>query len=87
MVLLFVVVHKMCDGLEEFASYYPKDLEIEFKVSKFQTNFLDLSFGIYTEGKCYYRVYPKPFNTYSYKNFSSNHLPDIFKGIITTECH
>ena len=25
--------------LEEFASYYPKDLEIEFKVSKFQTNF------------------------------------------------
>ena len=47
--------------LEEFASYYPKDLEIEFKVSKFQTNFLDLSFGIgyntYTERKCYYRVY------------------------------
>ena len=77
--------------LEEFASYYPKDLEIEFKVSKFQTNFLDLSFGIgyntYTEGKCYYRVYQKPFNTYSYTNFSSNHPPGIFKGIITTECH
>ena len=24
-----------------------------------------------TEGKCYYLVYQKPFNTYSYTNFSS----------------
>ena len=89
--ILHIVLEDIKSFLEEFASYYPKELEIEFKVSKFQAYFLDLSFGIgyntYTEGKCYYRVYQKPFNTYSYTNFSSNHPPGVFKGIVTTECH
>ena len=77
--------------LTTVASYYPKELEIEFKVSKFNTNFLDLTYGIgaetYCNDKCYYRVYQKPFNAYSYTNYTSNHPKGVFKGIIATECH
>ena len=77
--------------LTTVASYYPKELEIEFKGSKFNTNFLDLTYGIgaetYCNDKCYYRVYQKPFNAYSYTNYTSNHPKGVFKGIIATEYH
>lgn len=77
--------------IKTLASYYPKELEIEFKVSKFETTFLDLTYGIgydtYTKGRCYFRIYQKPFNTYAYLNFNSNHPPAVFKGIIQTECN
>ena len=80
--ILHIVFEDIKSFLEEFASYYPKELEIEFKVSKFQAYFLDLSFGIgyntYTEGKCYYRVYQKPFNTYSYKKLFFKPSPWCF---------
>ena len=77
--------------LTTVASYYPKELEIEFKVSKFHTKFLDLTYVIgaetYCNDKCYYRVYLKPFNAYSYTNYTSNHPKGVFKGSIATECH
>ena len=50
--------------LKKLVSYYPKELEIEFKVTKFTTIFLDISYGIgyetYTKGRLYYRIYQKP---------------------------
>lgn len=77
--------------IKTLASYYPKELEIEFKVTKFLTTFLDLTYGIgydtYTKKKCYFRVYQKPFNTYAYINYHSNHPPAVFKGIVQTECN
>ena len=72
-------------------SFYPKELEIEFKVTKFKTEFLDITYGLgyesYAQNKFHYRIYQKPFNAYAYLNFDSNHHSSIFKGIIKTACH
>ena len=77
--------------MKRLVAYYAKELEIEFKINKFITVFLDISYGIgyetYSEGKFHYRIYQKPFNTYSYLNIESNHPYGVFKGIIKTECH
>ena len=77
--------------ITKVASYYPKELKIEFTVSKFLTVFLDLTFGIghdtYHSGHLHYHVYQKPFNAYAYLDFSSNHPFGVFKGMINTECH
>ena len=72
-------------------NHYPPELEINFKINKFCTTFLDITFGLhyttFASGKLHFSVYQKPFNTYSYTNFSSGHPAHIFKGIIITECH
>lgn len=77
--------------VSKLASYYPKELEIEFTVNKFKADFLDLTYGIghttYMNGRGYHYIYQKKFNTYSYTNFQSNHPNGVFKGIICTECH
>ena len=82
---------KIGNFLKSVISFYPKELEIEFKVNKFITNFLDIYYGLgsisYSEKKLYYRIYQKPFNAYAYLNINSNHPPGVFKGIIKTECH
>ncbi len=71
--------------------YYPAELEIEFTINKVQAIFLDLTIYIdnstYDTGCICHRIYQKPFNTYSYTHFSSNHPNSVFKGIITTECY
>ena len=90
-----IIVNINFDRLEEFisklASFYPKELEIEFKINKFKADFLDLTLGIgcntFSNKKVYYNVYQKPFNTYSYTHYSSNHPKGVFKGIVKTECH
>ena len=77
--------------LKKLVAFYPKELEIEFKVTKFTTVFLDISYGIsfeaYSDSKFHYRIFQKKFNAYSYLNFESNHPFGVFKGIIKTECH
>lgn len=90
-----VIVYTEHGQIQEFisklASYYPKELEIEFTVNKFKADFLDLTFGIghttYVNGRGYHYIYQKKFNTYSYTHFQSNHPDGVFKGIISTECH
>lgn len=90
---LVVYIQQDCinDFLTKLASHYPRELEIEFKVNKFQVDFLDITFGIghstYNDGKCYYHIHQKKFNTYTYTHYSSNHPSGVFKGIISTECH
>ena len=62
--------------LKKLVAHYPKELEIEFKVTKFITVFLDISYGIsyetYSDSKFHYRIFQKPFNTYSYLNWASS---------------
>ena len=90
-----MIVYIQHDKIREFtskiASFYPRELEIEFTVTKFHTVFLDLTYGIghetYQNGQIYYRIYQKPFNAYAYLDYSSNHPYGVFKGIINTECH
>lgn len=90
-----IIVYTEHGQIKEFisklASYYPKELEIEFTVNKFKADFLDLTYGIghptYINGRCHHYIYQKKFNTYSYTNFQSNHPDGVFKGIISTECH
>ena len=77
--------------LQKIVSFYPKELEIEFKVSKFNTVFLDIPYGLgyesYVKNELYFRVYQKPFNAYAYLDRDSNHPFGVFKGIVKTECH
>ena len=90
---MIVHIHQNCikDFITKIASYYPKELEIEFTVNKFQTVFLDLTYGLghntYKYGRLHYRIYQKPFNAYAYLDFSSNHPFGVFKGMINAECH
>ena len=77
--------------ISKLAFFYPKELEIKLKINKFKANFLDLTLGIgcntFTDRKVYYHIYQKPFNTYSYTHYSSNHPKGVSKGIVKTECH
>ena len=89
--IVYIKPDQIKELIEKIVSYYPKELEVEFKVTKFQTIFLDICYGLgqctYANGKLHYRVYQKPFNSYAYLNYKSNHPYAVFKGIIQTECH
>ena len=73
--------------LTPVASYCPIELEVELKVPN-SIHFLDLIYGLgaetYCNDNCYYRVYQKPFNAYSYTNYTSNHPKRVFVWIIAT---
>jgi hypothetical protein len=80
----------ICQFVREFASFYPPDLGVTFNISRVQTMFLDTTFGIghttILDGSIMYHIYQKPFHTYSYTHFESNHPRSVFTGIIQTEC-
>lgn len=56
---------------------YPSYIPIEFTTNKVRVHFLDIWIGFqynfFLDNSLHFSVYEKPFNTYSYPNYSSNH--------------
>ena len=76
--------------LKDLFCYYPSVLALTGNVSKVSVDFLDLtlSIGHHTliSGMLEYRIFQKPFNTYSYVHYTSNHPRHVMISIIKGEC-
>ena len=72
-------------------NYYPSQIPLKWKINKFSENFLDITTNLNINNNnnnlLSYHIYQKPFNTYSYPHYTSNHPRHVLHGIITGECH
>ena len=75
--------------ITDLASFYPKQIPINFSSNKYTVHYLDLTISLnyYTLlfNKIHFKVYQKPHHKYMYPHFSSNHPQHVFKGLIKTE--